>query len=87
MNKYFINEDSVFAVNEKLNARVEKVDDISIVYVDDFYKNPDQVRDLALRTPSTKNPRICGGLPGTRIDMNMYLDSMFPVWRLSLIHI
>ena len=81
MNKYFINEDSVFAVNDKLNARVEKVDDISIVYIDDFYKNPDQVRDLALRTPSTKNPRICGGLPGTRIDMNMYLDNMFPVWR------
>ena len=83
MKKYFINEQETFAINEELNARVELMgwQEFPIVYMDNFYKNPDKVRNLALRSPGTSNPRICGGMPGTRIGMDMNLDHFFPIWK------
>ena len=62
MEKYFIDESKVFAINEELDARVELMgwEEKPIVYIDNFYKNPDMVRDLALRIPPTFNKRICG---------------------------
>ena len=65
MKKYFINEEETFAINDELGARVELMgwEETPIVYVDNFYKNPDKVRNLALRCPPTNNPRICGGVP------------------------
>ena len=40
-----------FAINEELGARVELMgwQETPIVYIDNFYKNPDKVRNLALR--------------------------------------
>tara|TARA_B100000035_G_scaffold210810_1_gene180445 strand:- start:2324 stop:3022 length:699 start_codon:yes stop_codon:yes gene_type:complete len=83
MKKYFIDEEETFAVNEELGAKVELMgwQEFPIVYIDNFYKNPDKVRNLALRCPPTNNPRICGGVPGTRVDMNMNLDHMHEVWK------
>ena len=82
MEKYFIDESKVFAINEELDARVELMgwEEKPIVYIDNFYKNPDMVRDLALRIPPTFNKRICGGLPGGRISVNYNLDHLIPVW-------
>ena len=51
-----------------------------IVYIDNFYKNPDKVRNLALRTPGTKNPRILGGVPGERVDISFNLEHIWPIW-------
>jgi hypothetical protein len=81
MKKHFIDEDEVFAINDNLDARVELMgwEKIPIVYVDNFYKNPKLVRDLALRTPPTKNPRICGGLPGQRLELNVHIDHFIEV--------
>ena len=83
MKKYFIDEQETFAVNEELEARVELIgwQETPIVYIDNFYKNPNLVRNLALRCPSTNNKRICGGVPGTRVDMNMNLDHIHDVWK------
>tara|TARA_B100001250_G_scaffold176763_1_gene151881 strand:+ start:31 stop:732 length:702 start_codon:yes stop_codon:yes gene_type:complete len=83
MKKYFIDEQDTFAINEELGARVELMgwQEFPIVYMDNFYKNPDKVRNLALRCPSTTNPRIVGGTPGTRVDINMNLDHFFPIWQ------
>ena len=83
MKKYFIDEQETFAINEELNARVELIglQEFPIVYMDNFYKNPDKVRNLAIRCPGTVNPRICGGTPGVRVDMNMHLDHFFPIWQ------
>ena len=82
MKKYFINETETFAINTPLDARVELMgwEKIPIVYVDNFYKNPNMVRNLAIRCPGTNNPRVCGGVPGVRVDMNMNLDHMWSVW-------
>jgi len=83
MKKYFIDEQETFAVNEELEARVELIgwQETPIVYIDNFYKNPNLVRNLALRCPGTKNKRICGSLPGERVDMNMDLDALGEVWK------
>ena len=50
MKKYFINEQETFAVNEEVTARVELMgwQEFPIVYIDNFYKNPDKVRNLHL---------------------------------------
>ena len=83
MKKYFIDEAETFAISDDLDARVELMgwQETPIVYIDNFYKNPDKVRNLALRCPPTNNPRVCGGLPGSRVDMNMNLDHIHEVWR------
>ena len=41
------------------DARVELMgwEETPIVYIDNFYQNPDKVRNLALRFPPTNNPR------------------------------
>jgi|TARA_B100000029_G_scaffold408734_1_gene410074 hypothetical protein len=82
MKKYFIDEQETFAVNEELGARVELMgwQKTPIVYIDNFYKNPNLVRTLALRCPGTTNQRVCAGLPGTRVDMNMNLDNLLEVF-------
>lgn len=81
MKKYFIDEEEVFAINEDLDARVELMgwEEFPIVYIDNFYKNPDLVRDLALKVPPTNNPRICGGLPGKRLELAVNIDHFIPV--------
>jgi len=83
MKKYFIDEHETFAINDELGARVEIMgwEETPIIYIDNFYKYPDKVRDLTLRVPGTKNNRVCAGLPGVRVDMNMDLDNFFPVWK------
>ena len=82
MKKYFIDEQETFAINDELSARVEIMgwEETPIIYIDNFYKNPNKVRNLALRCRGTKNPRFCGGIPGVRVDMNMHLDHFYPIW-------
>ena len=82
MKKYFIDEIETFAINTPVDATVELMgwEEFPIVYVDNFYKNPDKVRNLALRTPGTKNPRILGGVPGERVDISFNLEHIWPIW-------
>lgn len=70
MKKNLINESEVFAINENLSATLFTIgpSNSKIVIIDNFYKNPHQVRDLALTIPPTQSPGILGGVPGSRID-------------------
>ena len=82
MKKYFIDETETFAINTPVDATVELMgwEKFPIVYIDNFYKNPDKVRNLALRTPGTKNPRILGAAPGERVDISFNLEHIWPIW-------
>jgi len=82
MKKYFIDEKETFAINTPVDATVELMgwEKFPIVYIDNFYKNPDKVRNLALRTPGTKSPRILGGVPGERVDISFNLEHIWPIW-------
>lgn len=70
MQKTIIDESVVFAINDNLSATVFTIGPAQskVVIVDDFYKNPHMVRELALVIPPTQHPGILGGVPGFRID-------------------
>lgn len=73
-------EDEVefFAPNPELAVRVHHFDNSTerIVVIDNFYKNPEQIRDLALSVPKTRNPRFLHGLPGSRVEMSYYFGHL-----------
>lgn len=65
MNKSFIDEIETFKVNDELTFDVVDLDGdhAKIVLVDNFYKNPDMVRNLAMMIPHSINKRILNSLP------------------------
>ena len=73
MKKYFIDEPETFAITEPVDVRVELIgwQEFPIVYIDNFYKNPNKVRNLALRFPSTETDMT--------IDMEEFVDVWTPI--------
>jgi len=65
MFKKFINEEETFAINEDMEISIEEIvpGGPKLLIADDFYKNPELVRDLALLIPPTVNERIQNSLP------------------------
>tara|TARA_B100000029_G_scaffold498145_1_gene566593 strand:+ start:132 stop:884 length:753 start_codon:yes stop_codon:yes gene_type:complete len=58
----------MFELNDRLDVKVVRdVKGRSIVVIDDFYKDPGQVRDLCLSTRSRGNDQLVNGLPGRRV--------------------
>jgi|TARA_B110000503_G_scaffold57655_2_gene92329 hypothetical protein len=78
MIKTIINEEEAFAVNEDFDARLWKFGQhkVPVLVVDNFYKNPDMVRQLALDIPASTNKRIRGGNPAQRINAFYELSGM-----------
>lgn len=76
MEKYIIDEQKTFEINPDYKETVEYYGPAKVVLVDDFYKNPDLVRELALRIPPSINQRIRGGNPAYRINAFYVLDNM-----------
>tara|TARA_A200000159_G_scaffold68439_1_gene63313 strand:- start:8079 stop:8738 length:660 start_codon:yes stop_codon:yes gene_type:complete len=54
-----------------------------VFVVDDFYKNPDEVRDYALSCQRTNDKEHCGGLIGTRVveDRPDMIENLKPVFQ------
>ncbi len=73
MKKYFIDEVETFAITEPVDVRVELMgwEEFPIVYIDNFYQNPDKVRNLALRFPSDETDMA--------IDMEGFVDVWTPI--------
>ena len=60
----------MFELNDTLDIKIAR--DIgpqkrSAIIIDNFYKNPDEVRALALEKNKNGNRELCGALPGTRV--------------------
>lgn len=89
MKKNIINESEVFEINDNLSATVFTIGPkkSKIVIIDNFYKNPQLVRDLALTIPPTYNPRILGGVPGGRIDAFYNLEHFSNVFDNLIRHV
>ena len=53
-----------------------------VFIIDDFYKNPDVVRDYALSCERTTDQELCGGLIGSRVveDRQDMIDILQPVF-------
>ena len=60
MNKNTINEVEAFDINQDFDARLWRFGQhkVPVLVVDNFYKNPDMVRQLALDIPASTNKRI-----------------------------
>ena len=80
MIKNLINEEEVFAINENLRAEIVTFDpnETKVVIIDNFYKNPHLVRQLALDIPPTYKRSLLNGLPGGRIDAIYQLGHFSP---------
>lgn len=73
-----IDEENVFRINKDCSISYEEIGPTKIkcVTVDNFYENPDLVRDLALIIPASKNKRIRGNNPAERVNAFYVLDDM-----------
>jgi hypothetical protein len=86
MIKNFIDEEETFKVNDSFDIELKTIgkDQHKILIVDNFYKNPMLVRDLACTIPPTTNQRILLNLPGGRTSgrINAFydLDHLGPVY-------
>lgn len=71
-----VNEEEVFAVNPNAKVQVDIVGNEKnrVIIVDDFYKNPDMVRHLALNAPCTSWAPITYGFPMLRTSMHLNLN-------------
>jgi len=65
MIKKFINEEEVFAINDQLEWTVKEIgpNKSKVIICDNFYKNPEMVRELALSIPPSVNERTASNLP------------------------
>tara|TARA_Y100000766_G_C18643286_1_gene476651 strand:+ start:13 stop:591 length:579 start_codon:yes stop_codon:yes gene_type:complete len=64
-----IDEKTLFQVNENLSEQVFEEEDIRVVVVDDFYKNPDLILDLINTIPASTHTPNRRGFPGNQIDI------------------
>lgn len=69
-------EIELFSTNTEIGVRVEKFADQKIVIVDNFYKHPEKVRELAQLIPSTRSPVILHALPGSRVEATYHLSHL-----------
>jgi len=70
------NTDEIFALNPDMNINIVSADGKPILIIDDFYKNPDLVRDLAINTPiPSTNRSYASGYPGKRGLLGGFIDN------------
>ena len=65
----FVDESIVFKVNENCSENLLQFGDIKVVVVDDFYDNPDLIRDLILSIPATSYTPERADFPGKQISI------------------
>jgi len=80
----FIDEEKVFEVNSNAEISVTKFGIAKCVIVDNFYKNPDLVQELAFSIPPSANKRIRGNNPALRSNTFYTLDSVADIFDVIL---
>tara|TARA_B100000925_G_scaffold252331_1_gene204355 strand:+ start:830 stop:1417 length:588 start_codon:yes stop_codon:yes gene_type:complete len=75
-----INEDVVFHVSDNHDVDIVKFDDIEILVVDNFYKNPHLVRKLAFDIPAT-NFTNRNGYPAAQINVSYNMRPVVGIYQ------
>lgn len=65
-----------FSPSEELKVKVESFLDEKVIIIDNFYRHPEKVRELALSIPSTRSPGILHGLPGSRVEATYHFSHL-----------
>lgn len=71
-----------FEVNPNMSIKFDTVEGVKLIIIDDFYKNPEMVRDLIVSTPVTSNnPAYVSGYSGYRIWSDLAIQNLdiFPI--------
>lgn len=77
MNKNIINEKEVFEINKNFDLELVTFgpQNTKVAIIDNFYKRPELVRELALTIPPSYKKELIQGMPGGRIDASYEFDS------------
>ena len=72
----------MFKTNDNLDVKVTTIKGHQAVIIDNFYENPDEVRERALTEEYSDDEGLCSGFPGWRIfkrdnDIQTYLYNLF----------
>ncbi len=75
---WIIDEEEIFKVNDKLGINIEEIgaEKNKVVLIDDFYANPDKVRDFILNSPASKWSTVTYGFPIARTHMTLNLEKV-----------
>ena len=65
-----------FRPNPELAVKVEHFADQKVAIVDNFYKYPEKIKELAQLIPSTRSPGIIHGLPGSRVEATYHFGHL-----------
>lgn len=65
-----------FSPSPEIGVKVEKFADQKVAIIDNFYKYPEKVRELAQQIPSTRSPGIIHGLPGSRVEATYHFGHL-----------
>tara|TARA_B100000287_G_scaffold7817_1_gene7701 strand:- start:259 stop:840 length:582 start_codon:yes stop_codon:yes gene_type:complete len=76
-----LNESIVFKVNENYSESLLQFGNIRVVVVDDFYENPDLIRDLILSIPATTYTPQRHEFPGKQISIRYDLSSICSIYK------
>lgn len=74
--KTLSDEISFFRLSDELRVKVDKFLDEKIVIIDNFYNDPNRIRELAQTIPSTRAPGILHGLPGSRVEATYFFGHL-----------
>lgn len=82
MNITLIDEQQVFQLDPNPEISVlDFAEDVRVVVVDNFYANPDLVRQLALTIPPTQHKNTVNRLTGSRINASYDLVHLGPAYE------
>lgn len=77
---WLIDEKELFVVNNDLNIEVRNINGQKAIIIDNFYKNPDAIRDLIIKSPASRWDKIRNNLPGYRnvlgIDLTGFTENI-----------
>ena len=75
-----IDEKALFQINDVIDEQVFEEEDIRVVVVDNFYKNPDPILDLINTIPASTYTPNRRGFPGNQIDITYNMSYLTEVY-------
>ena len=75
-----VDEKTLFQINDVIEEQVFEEEDIRVVVVDNFYKNPDPILDLINTIPASTYTPNRRGFPGNQIDITYNMGYLTEVY-------
>ncbi len=73
---WVINEKEIFGINQNLEIQIKKIGENNLVIIDNFYQNPDAVRNLLDKSPATTWKKLVHNYPDARHNIMIDLSNI-----------